>query len=199
MVRQIFNEIIRQNEFTPEAWKTVKKKCYTRKVMWKMLETTARYAHCQRCTKCSRQYCTVDFSTTRPKTSGGSGRIQKLIPDNRSSRDVQDDRTEMPRAGYQKCGQRQLTSRRHSTPSHTNQVGMPSSLAIEHDYISLLNKLYRDQKASVQTDVESNMFEIKKGTKQGDPLSSLLFNTVLFEKSIEKSGIQNTSRRDENS
>ena len=40
-------------------------------------------------------------------------------------------------------------------------------------------KIYKDQKASVQTDVESNMFEIKKGTKQGDPLSCLLFNTVL--------------------
>ena len=44
------------------------------------------------------------------------------------------------------------------------------SCGIEHDYISLLIKIYRDQKASVQTDEESNMFEIKKGTKQGDPL-----------------------------
>ena len=49
---------------------------------------------------------------------------------------------------------------------------------IEHDYIRLLKKLYRDQKASVLTDEESNTFEIKKGTKQGDPLSSLLFNMV---------------------
>ena len=32
---------------------------------------------------------------------------------------------------------------------------------------------------SVQTDEESDIFEIRKGTKQGDPLSSLLFNTVL--------------------
>ena len=39
--------------------------------------------------------------------------------------------------------------------------------------------LERDQKASVLTDEESNMFEIKKGTKQGDPLSSVLFNMVL--------------------
>ena len=54
-----------------------------------------------------------------------------------------------------------------------------NSCGINHDYISLLKKIYKDQKASVQTVVESNMFEIKKGTKQGDPLSSLLFNTVL--------------------
>ena len=58
------------------------------------------------------------------------------------------------------------------------------SCGIEHDYISLLKKLYRDQKASVLTDEESNMFEIKKGTKQGDPLSSLLFNMVL-QKALE--------------
>ena len=29
------------------------------------------------------------------------------------------------------------------------------------------------------TDKERDMFEIKKGTKQGDPLSNLLFNTGL--------------------
>ena len=53
------------------------------------------------------------------------------------------------------------------------------SCGINHEYIRLLKKFYIDQKASVQTDAESNMFEIKNGTKQGDPLSSLLFNTVL--------------------
>ena len=53
------------------------------------------------------------------------------------------------------------------------------SCNIDHDYTSLLKKIYRDQKAFVQTDEESTMFEIKKGTKQGDPLSSLLFNTDL--------------------
>ena len=50
---------------------------------------------------------------------------------------------------------------------------------IEHGYISLLKKIHRDQKASVQTDEESNILEIRKGTKQGDPRSSLLLNTVL--------------------
>ena len=57
------------------------------------------------------------------------------------------------------------------------------SCGIEHDYIRLLRKLYRDQKATVLTHEESEMFEIKKGTKQGD-LSSLLFNTVL-QKALE--------------
>ena len=50
---------------------------------------------------------------------------------------------------------------------------------IKHEYISFLKKIYRDQKASVQTDEESNIFEIRKETKQGDPLPSLVFNTVL--------------------
>ena len=50
------------------------------------------------------------------------------------------------------------------------------SCGIEHDYISLLKKIFRDQ---VLTDEESNMFEINKGTKQGDLLSSLLFNMFL--------------------
>ena len=59
------------------------------------------------------------------------------------------------------------------------------SCNIEHDYIRFLKELYRDQKATVLRNEESDMFEIKKGTKQGDPLSSLLFNTVL-QKALEK-------------
>ena len=31
----------------------------------------------------------------------------------------------------------------------------------------------------MQTDEESEIFDIQKGSKQGDPMSSLLFNTVL--------------------
>ena len=58
------------------------------------------------------------------------------------------------------------------------------SYGIEHDYISLLKELYRVQKATVLTDEEGDLFDKKKGTKQGDPLSSLLFNTVL-QKALE--------------
>ena len=52
-------------------------------------------------------------------------------------------------------------------------------LLADEEYVSLLRKIYKDQKASVQTDEESESFDIQKGSKQGDPMSSLLFNTVL--------------------
>ena len=57
MVRQIFNEIVKQNEFTPEAWKKVRIKVRR----GRCLETTSRSVLCQRCTNCSQQYCTADF------------------------------------------------------------------------------------------------------------------------------------------
>ena len=53
------------------------------------------------------------------------------------------------------------------------------SCNVDHGYVCLLRKMYKDQKASVQTDGESEIFDIQKGSKQGDPMSSLLFNTVL--------------------
>ena len=45
-------------------------------------------------------------------------------------------------------------------------------------YINLLTQLYTNQTAKVKTDVFSREFSIQRGTKQGDPLSSLLFNAL---------------------
>ena len=85
-----------------------------------MLETTARSAHCQRCTICSRQNFTEDFfhDSTQNK--------RKI---------------------------------RQDSEAHTRQLKALKSCGIEHDYISLLKKIYRDQEASVLTDEESDMFE----------------------------------------
>ena len=56
-----------------------------------------------------------------------------------------------------------------STPSHTNQFGKHSISAVLITSTSAPSRRFtKKQKASVQTDVESNMFGIKKGTKQGD-------------------------------
>ena len=49
---------------------------------------------------------------------------------------------------------------------------------LSSSYIALLSKLYADQTSQVQTDQRSKIFNIERGTKQGDPLSSLLFNCV---------------------
>ena len=50
---------------------------------------------------------------------------------------------------------------------------------IKPAYVRLLQRLYSQQEGTVLTDKESDAFPIKRGTKQGDPLSSLLFKTVL--------------------
>ena len=50
---------------------------------------------------------------------------------------------------------------------------------IPQQYIRLLRCLYEDQTATVKTDTRSKPFHIERGVKQGDPLSSLLFNAVL--------------------
>ena len=42
-----------------------------------------------------------------------------------------------------------------------------------------LEEAIRKTESAVLTDKECDVFEIKSGTKQGDSLSSLLFNTVL--------------------
>ena len=51
-----------------------------------------------------------------------------------------------------------------------------------------MKRLYKEQKATILTDKESDMFEINKKTNQGDPFFSLLFNTVLQMKATVHAG-----------
>ena len=50
---------------------------------------------------------------------------------------------------------------------------------VPEPYINLLKSLYSNQVATVKTDRVSKNFNIERGVKQGDPLSSLLFNAAL--------------------
>ena len=91
---------------------------------------TSRLAHCQRCTSCSRRFCTDDYTQR-------STRYKRKI--RQASENPTRQQTTLRRTGWlsrnvtsgeSKCGQRQLTSRRRSTPSsHPNQFGTSSNLA----------------------------------------------------------------------
>ena len=63
--------------------------------------------------------------------------------------------------------------------SHSSLWNTLEQCGTESQYVSLFKRLYAQQKATVLTDKESDVFETKRRTKQGDLLSSLLFNTVL--------------------
>ena len=63
--------------------------------------------------------------------------------------------------------------------SHRSLWDALGHCVIEPQYLSLFKRLYERQKRSVLTDKESDVFETEKGTKQGDPLSRSLLNTVL--------------------
>ena len=50
---------------------------------------------------------------------------------------------------------------------------------IEEPYIQLLTELYDQQRVSVHADVISKHLQLEREIKQGDPLSTLLFNSLL--------------------
>ena len=50
---------------------------------------------------------------------------------------------------------------------------------VEPGYIRVLENLYRNQLGQVVTNLPSKKFSISRGTKQGDPLSTLIFNAVV--------------------
>ena len=87
----------------------------------------------------------------------------------RPSGNMQTAGTEMPGVGVPKCG----------SISHLSLWNTLEKCGIESHHINFLRRLYAEQKGTVSTDTDSDMFEIKRGTKEGDPSSSLLLHTVL--------------------
>ena len=126
-----------------------------------MLETTARYAPCQRCTNCSRQHCTAGCTQRLDQTQAED---QVGL---RSSYQTTDHLATY-RMIVQKCHEWVIKmwvefTKAFDSITHTSIWNALKSCNIEHHYIRLLKKLFRDQKATVPTDEESDMCEIKKG------------------------------------
>ena len=81
-------------------------------------------------------------------------------------------------SGVYRCTSARSTSRKHSTVSNIQRYGVPCSFtALKQANVRLLQRLYSRQ-GTILTDKESDTFPIKRATKQRDPLSSLMFNSV---------------------
>ena len=65
------------------------------------------------------------------------------------------------------------------TVEHPSLWAALSEMGVPQAYIRAFAKLYKDQYGIVVTDMESRQFEIKPGTKQGDPTSPNFFSAVL--------------------
>ena len=180
MVRQIFNEIIKQNEFTPEAWKKVKIKVLHKK---RDVENVGNYLPICSLPALYKLFSTILYRRLYPRLDEEQPEDQAGF---RSSYQTTDHLATY-RIVEQKCHEWGIKmwiamidfTKAFDSITQKSIWKALKSCGINHEYICLLEKFYKDQKASVQTGVESNMFEIKKGTKQGDPLSSLLFISVL--------------------
>ena len=177
MVRQIFIEIIKRIEFTPEAWKNVKTKVKNKKGD---VENVGIY----------RPICSLPALYKLFSTILHSRFCPRLPAEDQAGFRSSYQRTDhlvTYRMIQQKCHAWGIKmwkatidfTKAFDSITHKSIWKVLKSSGIKHDYISLMKKIHRDQKASLLTDEESNMFEIKRGTKQGDPLSSLLFNMVL--------------------
>ena len=180
MVRQLFNEIIKRNSFTPDEWKKVRIKVIHKKGD---VENVSNYRPIRSLPAMYKLFSTILYGRFYPMLD------QKQAEDQAGFRKTYQttDHLATYRLIEQKChewGIKMWTA----TVDFTKAFGSISrnsiwealkSCNVDHEYVSLLRKIYRDQKASVQTDEESKIFDILKGSKQGDPMSSLLFNTVL--------------------
>ena len=102
MMRQIFNEIIKRNYFTPDEWKKVKIKVIHKKGD---VEDVSNYRPICSLPAMYKLFSTILHGRLYPmldqKSSRISGWLQKNLPDNGPPCDVQNDGTEMPGVGNQ--------------------------------------------------------------------------------------------------
>ena len=63
--------------------------------------------------------------------------------------------------------------------SHQSLWKSLEKCGLESHYMCLVRRFYGEQKRSVSTDKECDVFEMKTGTKQDDPQSSFLIDKLL--------------------
>ena len=186
LMRQIFNEIIKRNNFTPDEWKKVKIKVIYKK---SDVEDVSNYRPICTLPAMYKQFSTILYGRLYPMLDQNQAEDQAGFRKTYQTTD----HLATYRMMEQKCqewGIKMWTAtvdftKAFDSISHNSIWEALLSCNVDHGYVSLLRKIYEDQKASVQTDEESESFDIQKGSKQSDPMSSLLFNTVLQKRKKE--------------
>ena len=174
-IRTIFNEIARQEDFTPKCWRKIRIQVDR--------EDAGNYRPICSLPVLYKLFATVLYARLAPSLH----KIQ--LPDRGGFRPNHrtDDHLMVYRVLEQRC-------REWGVPLYISTIDFTNAFdrikhsafwsslqfyGIEPAYVKLLQRLYSQQIGTVLTDKESDVFPIKWGTKQGDPLSSLLFNTML--------------------
>ena len=163
----------KRNEFTPEAWKKVKIKVRYKKGDVENVGNYRPICSCQRCTNCSRLYCT-EVCKHAEDQAGFRSSYQTT------------DHFATYRMIEQQCREWGIKMRTATIDftkafdsTHKSIWNALKSCGIKNDYISLLIKIYKDQKASVQTDERATCSRSRKEPNRVTLCLACFFNTVL--------------------
>ena len=131
MMRQLFNEIIKRNNFTPDEWKKVKIKVIHKKGD---IENVSNYRPICSLPAMYKLFSTILYGRLYPMLDQTQAEdlagFRKNLPEQRTTLQHTDCLDRNARSGESTCGQRRSTSRRLSTPSLTILFGRHSNLAM---------------------------------------------------------------------
>ena len=179
-IRNIFNDIAQQGDFTPNSWRKIRIQVIHKKGS---REDPGNYRPICGLPILYKLFATVLYARLAPE-------LHKVQPPDQAGFRPNhrcEDHLMVYRVLEQRC-------REWGIPLYISTIDFTKAFdSIKHSaiwkslrhygvkpaYVKLLQRLYSQQEGTVLTDKESEVFSIKRGTKQGDPLSSLLFNTVL--------------------
>ena len=179
-IREIFNEIAQQKDFTPKSWRKIRIQVIHKKGD---REDAGNYRPICGLPILYKLFATVLYARLAPE-------LHKVQPPDQAGFRPNhrcEDHLMVYRVLEQRC-------REWGVPLYISTIDFTKAFdSIKHSaiwkslryygvkpaYVRLLQRLYSRQEGTVLTDKESDAFPIKRGTKQGDPLSSLWFNTVL--------------------
>ena len=164
MIKQIFDEVIRQKDCTPETQRRIRIKVIHIERDVVRREITALFEHCQ------RFYSRLDGG--QPADPEGFRHCYQTL-----------DPFTTYRLREEKCREWSVKvliatvdfMKAFDTERHKSLWNGLAQFGFGPQYTSLSRSLYADQQATVLTDKESDVFEIKRRAKQGGPLSFLLY------------------------